>query len=314
MTHKKAAVIGVGAIGLTTAILVLEQGYHVTIYSDKLLSETTSMKAAASFKPVLVASNVLTTRMLALSSEYFKRTIARSPEAGVRKHIHWEAMSGPREPATYLHYMEEVESIKRPHVPGGYPFGWRYCTFFIDTALFLPWLLQRFIAGGGALVLLNKPFASLEQLAELPADIVFNCTGLGARALCRDNKVMAIKGQVALTKPQPEIDWSISADGFYMYPRRHNTVLGGTTEWQINDEKVDPTAIDRIIQRNQRILPHIHRDAITKTYAGLRPYRAESIRLESENIHGKQIIHNYGHGGAGLTLCWGSAHLALQLL
>lgn len=99
-----------------------------------------------------------------------------------------------------------------------------------------------------------------------------------------------------------------------MYPRRYNTVLGGTTEWRVYDETVDPVAIDLIVRGNQRILPHLRANAIQKTYAGLRPYREDSIRLEAENVNGKLIIHNYGHGGAGLTLCWGSAHLALELI
>jgi D-amino-acid oxidase len=315
MAHKKAAVIGVGTIGLSTAILALERGYHVTIYSDKPLSETTSMKAAASFKPVLVADNALTNRMLALSSEYFERIVVQDAEmAGVHKHFHWEAMSAPREAAAYVSTMEAFEVIERPHVPGGYALAWKYRTFFIDTSIFLPWLLQRFTASGGVFELISEPFTSLEQLATLPTDVVFNCTGLGARALCHDTKVIPIKGQVALIDRQPEIHWSISADGFYMYPRRYNTVLGGTAEWQVNDEAVDPGAIDLIVRGNQRILPHLRTGAIRKTYAGLRPYRADSIRVESENVNGKQLVHNYGHGGAGLTLCWGSARLALDLV
>src|SRR5690349_743449 len=155
MSNKKAAVIGVGAIGLSTAILAQEQGYEVTIYSDKPLSATTSMKAAASFKPVLVAENDLTSRMLILSLECFKDIALQYAEtAGVRKHIHWEAMSAPRKPATYLSVMEAFEEIEQPHVPGGYASGWKYYTYFIDTSIFLPWLLQRFTAKGGTFVLL----------------------------------------------------------------------------------------------------------------------------------------------------------------
>lgn len=313
MSYKKAAVIGVGAIGLTTAILAQEQGYEVTIYSDKLLSATTSIKAAASFKPVLVAENDLTARMLVLSSECFKYLALQYVEvAGVRKHIHWEAMSAPRDPATYLNVMKDFEEIEQPHVPGGYASGWKYQTFFIDTPIFLPWLLQRFIASGGVFVLLDEPFTSLEQLAALPADVVFSCTGLGARELCHDTQVIPIKGQIALTDPQPEVNWSISADGFYMYPRRSHMVQGGTAEWQVNNEAVDLAAIDLIVRGNRRILPHVRTDMIRKAYAGLRPYRAGSIRVESENVNGKHLVHNYGHGGAGLTLCWGSARIALE--
>lgn len=315
IAKKTAAVIGVGAIGLSTAMLALERGYHVTIYSDKPLIETTSMKAAASFKPPLVAYNDLTHRMLELAWQTFERIAEQDAEAaGVRKHIHWEAMSAPRDSVRYLSVMEALEFVERPHVPGGYAFGWKYRTFFIDTPIFLPWLLRRFTESGGVLVLLEKPFTSLEQLTALPVDIVFNCTGLGARELCQDTKVNPIKGQAVLIDRQPEMDWSITADGFYVYPRRHDTVLGGTAEWQISNEAVDPGAIELIIRGNKRILPHLNEKAVRYRYAGLRPYRAESIRVESETINGKQIVHNYGHGGAGLSLCWGSAHMAFELI
>ena len=41
--------------------------------------------------------------------------------------------------------------------------------------------------------------------------------------------------------------------------------------------------------------------------AGVRPYRNGSYRLAAETISGKFIVHNYGHGGAGITLSWGCA-------
>jgi len=48
-------------------------------------------------------------------------------------------------------------------------------------------------------------------------------------------------------------------------------------------------------------------DAPGACIAGVRPYRNSSYRLEAETIAGKFIVHNYGHGGAGITLSWGCA-------
>lgn len=48
--------------------------------------------------------------------------------------------------------------------------------------------------------------------------------------------------------------------------------------------------------------------------AGLRPHRPSGIRLEAERIGEKLVVHNYGHGGAGVTLSWGSAEEAAALL
>ncbi len=53
---------------------------------------------------------------------------------------------------------------------------------------------------------------------------------------------------------------------------------------------------------------------LIRSYAGLRPYRAAGFRLEAERLDGKQLIHNYGHGGGGMTLSWGTANLAIDLM
>ncbi|MFT4626295.1 MAG: D-amino-acid oxidase [Myxococcota bacterium] len=47
---------------------------------------------------------------------------------------------------------------------------------------------------------------------------------------------------------------------------------------------------------------------------GVRPYRRSGVRLEREGIGGRQVVHNYGHGGAGLTLAFGCAEEAAGLV
>ena len=53
---------------------------------------------------------------------------------------------------------------------------------------------------------------------------------------------------------------------------------------------------------------------ILYTSAGLRPYRKSGIRLEVEKMNDKVLIHDYGHGGAGISLSWGCAQEALKLM
>jgi D-amino-acid oxidase len=48
--------------------------------------------------------------------------------------------------------------------------------------------------------------------------------------------------------------------------------------------------------------PELKDEDIITYYAQLRPYREGGIRIERENLHGKHVIHNYGHGGAGISL------------
>lgn len=307
------AVVGCGVIGLTTAVLAQAAGHRVTIYADRDPTQTTSTKAAASFKPVDVAYTEATHRMLHLSWDEFGRVEAADASgSGVRRHLHWDAASAPFETPPYLDVMEGPEVVESPHVPGGCAFAWRYRTFFVDATVFLPWLVRRFEANGGVLV--RRHFENLDEVADLPHAVAFNCAGLSARELCGDQDLIPIKGQIVLVDPQPDMDWSIKADGFYVYPRAHDTVLGGTAEWHAEDEIVEHGAADAILRANKRILPDLKPEHVRRTYAGLRPYRTGSVRVELDESRRTPIVHNYGHGGAGFTLCWGSARLALDLI
>jgi D-amino-acid oxidase len=48
--------------------------------------------------------------------------------------------------------------------------------------------------------------------------------------------------------------------------------------------------------------------------AGLRPHRAKSYRLEPELLGNKLVVHNYGHGGAGITMSWGCAQEVIDII
>lgn len=52
-------------------------------------------------------------------------------------------------------------------------------------------------------------------------------------------------------------------------------------------------------------------DRLIRTVAGLRPYRPSGFVVRAERFDHKTVIHNYGHGGAGVTLSWGTASLAV---
>lgn len=60
--------------------------------------------------------------------------------------------------------------------------------------------------------------------------------------------------------------------------------------------------------------PDISQEAIIGTNVGIRPYRKSGVRLEAEWFNDKLIIHNYGYGGSGLTLCFGGSKEVLDLL
>jgi glycine/D-amino acid oxidase-like deaminating enzyme len=58
--------------------------------------------------------------------------------------------------------------------------------------------------------------------------------------------------------------------------------------------------------------PRISMDAVIRVIVGHRPYRPTGFRVEREPFDDKLVVHNYGHGGGGLSLGWGSSALAVR--
>src|SRR5262245_33988285 len=68
------------------------------------------------------------------------------------------------------------------------------------------------------------------------------------------------------------------------------------------------------IRRHPHLPPvHVSRDRIIRIDVGLRPFRPHGFRVAREQMDAKTIVHNYGHGGGGITLSWGTSKLALDL-
>lgn len=69
------------------------------------------------------------------------------------------------------------------------------------------------------------------------------------------------------------------------------------------------------VQKGVQRLPRVQIDPsrIVRTVVGLRPFRASGFRVETEKVGSKLVVHNYGHGGGGITLSWGTSQLAVDL-
>jgi glycine/D-amino acid oxidase-like deaminating enzyme len=91
----------------------------------------------------------------------------------------------------------------------------------------------------------------MRQLLTLRQPLLFNCTGLGARALFGDEELIPIRGQLSFLLPQPEVDYmTIGPSNIYMFPRQDGILLGGTHdrgEWSTD---VDAAAKDRVLREN----------------------------------------------------------------
>jgi D-amino-acid oxidase len=134
----------------------------------------------------------------------------------------------------------------------------------------------------------------------LGADLVVDARGLGAD----DPDLVPTRGQVVYLEPVPGVPCICDEDELtYVLPRGDVIVCGGTH--QPGDADLAPREHETrdILERCTRLVPELEGAAVVGVRVGLRPVRRGGVRLEREG----DVIHCYGHGGAGLTLSWGCA-------
>jgi D-amino-acid oxidase len=206
-----------------------------------------------------------------------------------------------------------------------------YCHLapMIDTDAYMHWLLAE-VRGAGCRIVERKVVGQLrereEPLArEFGAQAIVNCTGLGAAELTGD-RVSPLRGALVRVhndgRSIPRITEAhcVSNDGsgkhrdfIFIVPRGDDMlVLGGLAEpdqWDLNIGLDNYEPVRAIYERCVEFLPALKGcaiDAAEPVRVGLRPVREQNVRLEREP--GTRIIHNYGHGGSGVTFSWGCAH------
>jgi D-amino-acid oxidase len=70
---------------------------------------------------------------------------------------------------------------------------------------------------------------------------------------------------------------------------------------------------DELAAAPRKIMPvQVSPSSVLTTAVGLRPFRASGFVVKTERYNNKDIVHNYGHGGGGVTLSWGTAHFAVD--
>ena len=121
----------------------------------------------------------------------------------------------------------------------------------IEPPIYLNAMLRDVQVAGGRVVV--KELHSKQELAALPEPVILNCTGLGSRELVGDEELIPIKGQLSVLLPQPEIDYTVLQDHYYMFPRRDGILLGGTFERNVWDLSPDREAEKQVIEAHQRI-------------------------------------------------------------
>lgn len=314
-------VLGAGVVGLTSALEVLSTfpSAHVTIMADKFNEETTSDGAAGIFRPGTSFSGPtldITKRWICDSYDYYKELLS-APNCGVSE-VSGYIFSSLKPSLVRNHLLEDILPVYRAATadelqlcPGNFKYGSFYTTVITECPTFLPWCLNRIAERGGKVM--KKSVQSFDELQN-QFDVVFNCTGLGAKELCNDYKLVPIRGQVAKVDA-PWLKQFFYADyDTYIVPNSRGIVtLGGCRHYDSHHTDICPHDQAAILERCYKLVPRLKNDRIIKTWVGLRPHR-DPVRVEVEQYGKLKIIHNYGHGGYGITAAPGTAKHAVQLL
>lgn len=308
-------VIGAGVSGLTTAISLAEAQLNVELLAARPPLLTTSAMAGASWGPYMITDD----RVLpwAESTRGVLERLALLPHSGVKLLNGMEADPDGAEPPDWAVGLPDYRKCDSSELPEGYRSGWSYTIPIMHMPTYLGYLTERLAAAGVQVRLLAARLRSLEEVRS-PAPVLVNCTGLGAASLVPDEMLYPTRGQLVLVR-NPGVttffqDNLESDDLTYYLPHGEHVILGGSAIPYREDQQPDPTIAAGIIARCAKIDPRFADAEVIANLVGLRPSRAEGIRLEAEQLAGRTVIHNYGHGGSGVTVSWGCAAEVLALV
>jgi len=306
-------VVGAGVIGLTSAIRLAEDGWRVRVLSDRDLLDTTSAVAAAIWLPYRAApvdrvfawAHVTHTVLLEHAADRESGVVDRPGR------LFWH--SAPDEALSRLP-ASVAPPVALTTFPPGFAGGASLRLPVVEMPLYLRWLVHQLAAF--RITIEARHVDTLDELAD-EAPLVVDATGLRARELVGDDSLFPIRGQIVRIE-NPGLDgFTLDQDDptgvRYVIPRSRDVIVGGTALENVWDVTPSRETRERVLALATEIEPRLAGARIIEDRVGLRPGRP-TVRLEAESrADGCTVIHNYGHGGSGVTISWGCADEAAAL-
>ena len=263
--ERDIAVIGCGALGLTSALLLQRAGARVTIYAKELPPNVRSSLATGVWTPdsricleehATPAFKQLWEQMARASFQTYQNFLGLpgTPVEFIDSYYVSDdaAMRPPSELAgrpAFANLQRELVGDLLPQsvdfAPGSHSLGQRYLRrnsqLMFNLTAYTRLLISEFVANGGKIEIAE--FHTPEDFAKLREKTLINATGYGARALFGDRTITPVRGQLARAIPQPEVDYGLIYKGVAFVPRRDGLVfqaLGDNDYYGFDDDSTAP--------------------------------------------------------------------------
>lgn len=323
----KVAVIGGGIVGLTTGLRLKNElrNAEVTVFAADF-DNTVSHVAAGLFRigsSYSGPTEQITREWIRESYDYYSdiQSCGEASVAGVAS-ISGYMFSNSSPEAVKNRWMEGLVPIYRRVkedefrlVEGEWKYGSFFTTLITECNLHLPWAREKLKEKGVQLQI--RKIDSLKELVR-DWDLIMNCTGFGARTLCDDRHLVAMRGQVLKVKAPWVKTFFYGELDTYIIPGFNGMVtLGGSRSYDCENRRVCRHEAAAIAERCEGLLPGVLRRGDGRELVGLRPHRQGHVRVEAERIFDGPskaiLVHNYGHGGYGVSTAPGTAKYAVKL-
>ncbi|WP_235902707.1 FAD-dependent oxidoreductase [Sandarakinorhabdus oryzae] len=275
---REVAVVGAGAIGLTTALTAQRLGLKVTIYAQDRFPDVRSARATGTWSPhsrvamdgavdpgFAARWEVMARRSWAMHQAYLGR--AGTPVEFLDRYMLFDtAPSGGKDLVTlpdgrtdsFVDYADQIADItprSERLTADQHPFpvanARRTIAMNFNVNALAATLEQEFLAAGGRFEPLT--LASPRDFARIRERVIFNCTGYGARALMGDTSLIPVRGQIGWLPPQPEVRYGLFYRTMAMVPRPDGIVvqdIGPDEAYGFNqaNETPDPAAARNAVE------------------------------------------------------------------
>ncbi|HEU0013708.1 MAG TPA: FAD-dependent oxidoreductase [Longimicrobium sp.] len=303
-----AVVVGAGVVGLSTAIRLQEAGWKVRVWTAHHPLRTVSAVAAAIWYPYRARPPKRVYGWACRTYDAFRELEKEDPRNGVRMVAGVEYWRNAKPKMWHDKQLREAAQCQElPCDREGFAGRHRFTAPVAEMPVYLSWLMRRVADAGGVIESRRITALADVRLKGKTRPLVVNCTGLGALQVMLDRDMYPIRGQVVIVENPGLTEWVAAVDeetATYVIPRSRDCVLGGTSQKYDWNLEPDADSARSILERCIALVPEVAGARVLEQRVGLRPAR-KKVCLEADET--QRVIHNYGHGGAGMTLSWGCA-------